>query len=102
MTNKKIWYVSRGWLDASKEEAIAVYKNEVASKGWLPDGILDGFEDKQDAIAFYEEQRKTLGADGPKGCSEIAILTECDYGEDEELGGEFYCDYKDLEIAVGQ
>ena len=54
MTKKKIWYVSRGWLDATKEEAIAVYKNEVESKGWLPDGILDGFEDKQEAIAFYE------------------------------------------------
>lgn len=100
MTNKKIWYVSRGWLDASKEEAIAVYKNEVESKGWLPDGILDGFEDKQEAIAFYEEQRKTL-EDSDKGC-EIAILTECDYGEDEEFGGEFYCDYKDLAIAVGE
>ena len=42
MTNKKIWYVSKWWLDIYEdEEAIAVYKNEVESKGWLPDGIID-------------------------------------------------------------
>ena len=101
MTNKKIWYVSRGWLDVYEdEEPIAVYKNEGESKGWNPDCILDGVEDKRDAIAFYEEQRKTL-EHNEKG-REIAVLTECDYGEDEELGGEFYCDYKDLAIAVGE
>ena len=101
MTKKKIWYVSRGWLDVYEdEEPIAVYKNEVESKGWNPDCILDGFEDKQEAIAFYEEQRKTL-EDSEKGC-EIAILTECDYEFDEESELETNEEYKDLEIAVGE
>ena len=101
MTNKKIWYVSRGWLDLYEdEEAIAVYKNWVESKGWSPDCILDGFEDKQEAIAFFEEQRKTLEHNG-KGC-EIAVLTECDYEFDEEHELETNEEYKDLEIAVGK
>ena len=101
MTNKKIWYVSRGWLDVYEdEEPIAVYKNEIASKGWEPDCEIDAFDNKKEAEAFFETQRKTL-EHNEKG-REIAVLTECDYGEDEELGGEFYCDYKDLAIAVGE
>ena len=101
MTNKKIWYVSKWWLDIYEdEEAIAVYKNEVESKGWLPDGILEGFEDKQEAVAFFETQRKTLERN-EKGC-EIAVLTECDYEFDEESELETNEKYKDLAIAVGE
>ena len=101
MTNKKIWYVSRWWLDLYEdEEAIAVYKNWTESKGWLPDGILDGFEDKQEAEAFFKAQSKTLEANA-KGC-EIAVLTECDYEFDEESELETNEEYTDLEFAVGK
>ena len=102
MTKKmKIWSVSRGWLDVYEDEdAKEVYKNEVSSKGWLPDGILDTFDNKEEAEAFFKSQCKTLEAN-EKGC-EIVLLTECTYEKDLELEGEWGYEYKDLEIAVGK
>ena len=102
MTKKmKIWAVSRGWLDLYEdEEATAVYKDEVDSKGWNPDGILDTFDNKQEAEAFFKAQCKTLERN-EKGC-EIAVLTECAFEKDAEIEGESDHEYKDLEIAVGQ
>lgn len=102
MTKKmKRWLVSRGWLDLYEgEEPIAVYKNEVASKGWNPDCVLETFYDKQEAEAFFKAQSKTLEANS-KGC-EMAVLTECDYEFDEEHELETNEEYKDLEFAVGK
>lgn len=102
MTKKmKIWAVSRGWLDLYEdEEAIAVYKNEVESKGWNPDCVLDTFDNKEEAEAFFKAQCKTLERN-EKGC-EIALLSECTFEKDVELEGEWGHEYKDLEIAVGE
>lgn len=97
---KKRWIVSRGSFDVSKEEAIATYKEEIASKGWEPDCEMDKFDDKEEAIAFFETQCKTL-EDNENWC-EIAVLTECLYKEDDLLGGEWYHEYTDLAIAIGK
>ena len=97
---KKRWIVSRGSFDVSKEEAIATYKNEIASKGWEPDCEMDKFDNKEEAEAFFETQCETL-EDTADWC-EIAVLTECLYKEDDLLGGEWYHEYTDLAIAVGK
>ena len=98
---KKRWLVSKWWLDLYEgEEPIAVYKYETESHGWWPDGVLDTFDNKEEAEAFLKAKSKTLEANG-KGC-EIAVLTECDYEFDEERELETNEEYKDIEFYVGK
>lgn len=101
MTKKmKRWLVSKWWLGVTKDKAIATYKEETESHGWWPDGIVERFDNKEEAEAFFKAQCKTLESFGK--CCEIAVMTECAYEMDVELGGEWDHEYTDLAIAVGK